>query len=138
MFVKGFFIGDGSSGIYKNNSGIKYYCHIKILDFGLIQKLQRFCRNIWDDMNIKIYDIRETSNIYRISSSKIKLALELDEFCAKDKEKRIPCIKLKETVENRKWFRIGFYAADGNRRNKRKNISFSQKNKTTMSSLNYL
>ena len=33
---------------------------------------------------------------------------------------------------------IGFYAADGNRRNKQKNISFSQKNKITISGLKYL
>ena len=41
-------------------------------------------------------------------------------------------------MENRKWFLIGFYSADGNRKNKQKNISFSQKHKITMSSLNYL
>ena len=91
-----------------------------------------------DDLNFKIYGIRETSNIYRISSGKKKLALEFDKFYTKDTEKRFPCNILNETVENRKWFLIDFYAADGNRRNKQKNISLSQKNKTTMSGLNYL
>ena len=75
---------------------------------------------IWDDIDFKIYDIRESSNIYRISSSKKKLALEFDKFYTKDKEKRIPYNILNETIENRKWFLIGLYAADGNCKNKQK------------------
>ena len=138
MFVKGFFLGDGSSGIYNYKSGIKYCWHLNNSDFNLIEKQQRFCKEIWDDINFKIYDIRESSHIYRISSNKKKIALEFDKFYTKDKEKRIPCEIFNETVENRKWFLIGFYAADGNRKKKQKNISFSQKHKVTMSSLNYL
>ena len=45
---------------------------------------------------------------------------------------------LNETIENKRWFIIGFYSADGNRKNKKKNVSFSQKHKLTMSSLNCL
>ena len=138
MFLKGFFLGDVSSGIYNYKSGKKYCWHLNNLDFNLIEKLQRFCEDIWDDINFKIYDIRESSNIYRISSNKKKLAIEFDKFYTEDKAKRIPCDILNETVENRKWFSIGFYAADGNRRNKQKNTSFSQKNKITISNLNYL
>ena len=126
MFIKGFFL-DGSSGIYTYESGMKYCWHLNYLDFNLIEKLQRFCKDVWNDMNFKIFDIKETSNIYIISSSKKKLALEFNNFYTKDKEKRIPYAILNETVEKRKWLLIGFYAADGNRRNKQKNISFSQK-----------
>ena len=36
MFVKGFFLGDGSSGIYKYKSGIKYCWHLNNLNFNLI------------------------------------------------------------------------------------------------------
>ena len=43
MFVKGFFLGDGSSGIYRYIK-IKYCWHLINLDFNLIQKLQRFCK----------------------------------------------------------------------------------------------
>ena len=76
--------------------------HLNNSDFNLIEKLQRFCKDIWDDINFKIYDIRESSNIYRISSNKKKLAIEFDKFYTKDKEKRIPCDILNETVENKK------------------------------------
>ena len=88
------------------------------LDFNLIEILQRFCKDVWNDMNFEIYDIRESSNIYRISSNKKKLAIEFNKFYTKDKEKRIPCDILNETVENKKWFLIGFYSADGNRKKK--------------------
>ena len=138
MFVKGFFLGDGSSGIYNYKSGKKYCWHLNNLDFNLIEKLQRFCTEIWNDIDFKIYDIRESSNIYRISFSTKRLALEFDKFYTKDKEKRIPYNILNETLENKKWFLIGFYSADGNRKNKQKNISFSQKHKVTKSGLNYL
>ena len=138
MFVKGFFLGDGSSGNYRYRSGIKYCWHLNNLDFNLIEKLQRFCKDVWNDVNFKIYDIRESSNIYRISSGKKKLALEFDKFYTKDKEKRIPYDISNESIENKKWFLIGFYAADGYKKNKQKNISFSQKHKITISSLNYL
>ncbi len=42
MFVMGFFLGDGSSGIY----GTKHCWHLNNLDFTLIEKLQRYCREI--------------------------------------------------------------------------------------------
>ena len=64
MFVNGFFLGDGSSGIYKYTSGIKYCWHLNNLDFNLIEKLQRFCKDVWKDINFEIYDIRESSNIF--------------------------------------------------------------------------
>ena len=100
MFVKGFFLGDGSSGIYTFKSGKKYCWHLNNLDFNLIEKLQRYCKDIWDDIDFKIYDITASSNIYTISSNKKKLALEFDKFYTKDKKKRIPCNILNETIEN--------------------------------------
>ena len=45
---------------------------------------------------------------------------------------------MNETEENKNWFLFGFYSADGNRKSKQKNFSFSQKNKTTTSGLKFL
>ena len=70
MFVKGFFLGDGSSGIHKYKCGVKFCWNLNNLDFNLIEKQQRFCKDIWDDIDFKIYDNRESSNIYRISSNR--------------------------------------------------------------------
>ena len=131
MFVMGFCLGDGTSGIYKFQSGIKY-CW-KLNNFRIIEKLQRYCKENWSGINFKILDIRESSHVYRIASGKKILALEFEEFHTESKKKRVPDYTLNETLEKRKWFFIGFYAAYGNRINKQKNISFSQKLKITMS-----
>ena len=101
-------------------------------------KNQRFCEDVWNDVNFKIYDIRETSHINRISSCSKKIALEFNNFYTKKREKRLPYNILNESTEKREWFMIGFYAADGNRKNKQKNPSFSEKHKINMSGLNYL
>ena len=74
---------------------------MNISDFNLIEKLQRFCKDNRINISFKIYDIRETSHLYRISSSRKKLALEFKKFYTKNKEKRTPCVILNETVENR-------------------------------------
>ena len=137
MLVRGFFLVDGSSGIYRYNR-IKYCWHLINLDFKLIQKLQRFCKGIWNHINFKIYDVRETSEVYRISVGRKNLALEFDKFYTEDKEKRIPNEILNESPENRKWFFIGFYAADGHKKDNYKNLSLTQKHKITKSGLNYL
>ena len=55
------------------------------------------------------------------------MAIEFNNFYTKYKEKRIPDYILNESIENRKWFLIGFYSADGSKTNKQKNISFYSK-----------
>ena len=112
MFVKGFFLGDGSSGIYRYNK-INYCWHLNNLEFNVIQKIQRFCKVIWNDIKFKIYAVRETSQVYRISVGRKNLALEIDKIYTEDEEKRIPNEILNESLENTKWFFIGFFAADG-------------------------
>ena len=49
MFVKGFFLGDGTSGIYNYNSGVKYCWTLNNLGFELIEKLQQFCKEVWNE-----------------------------------------------------------------------------------------
>ena len=66
MFVKGFFLGDGCSEIYWYKK-IKYCWHLNDLYFNLIQKLQRFCKETWNHIDFKIYDVREIGQVYRIS-----------------------------------------------------------------------
>ena len=76
-------MGDGSSGIYNYKSGKKYCWHLNNLDFNLIEKLHLFFKVIWDNIDFKIHDFRESSNIFRTSSNKKKLALEFDKFYTK-------------------------------------------------------
>ena len=70
MFIEGFFLGDGKSGFYRYESGIKNCWHLNKLGFNLIEKLQSFCIDVCNDINFKINDIRESSHIYRISCSR--------------------------------------------------------------------
>ena len=112
--------------------------HLKNFDISLIEKLQRFFEEVWDDTIFKIYYVRKTSPVFKMSSGRKKLALEFDNFFTKYKEKRTPYDILNETQENKKWFFIGFYAADGFKRNKRNFLSLHQKTKITMSTINFL
>ena len=66
-FVKGFFLGDGSSEIFNYNSKIKHNWHLNKKDFDLIQKLQRFCKEIWKGIDFKIYDVGKSIFVYRLS-----------------------------------------------------------------------
>ena len=97
MFAKGFFLGDGSFGNCRYNR-IKYCWHLNILGFNLIQKIQRFCKDIWNDINFEIYDVRETSQVYRISVGTKNI------FILKIKKKRIPNEILNDSLENTKCF----------------------------------
>ena len=63
MFIKGSFLGDGHSEIYRYKSAIQCCWHLNNSNFNPIEKLQRFCKDIWNDICFKIYDIRETSHI---------------------------------------------------------------------------
>ena len=46
MFVKGFFLGDGTSGVYKYNSGLKNCWTLNNLDFRIIEKLCEIQNNM--------------------------------------------------------------------------------------------
>ena len=124
MFVERFFLVEGFSGIYRYKSGKEPN-----------QKLQRFCKKVWKGKDFKIYDVRKSSYVYGLASGKKKLALEVDEFSTKDKEKRICYERLIETEENRKWFSIGSYAVDGFRNSIQNCISLYQKHKIARSSI---
>ena len=131
-------VHNGTSGIYKLKSGIKYSWNLNNKDFRIIERLQRYCSDVWEDINFKIMDVRESSHVYRVSACIKKMANEFEEFYTQAKEKCVPDYILNETLEHRKWFFIGFYAADGNKTDKWQKISFSQKHKITMSGLNDL
>ena len=63
--------------------------------------------------------------------SRKNIALDFANFYTKEKEKRIPNEILNESLGTRKWFFIGFYAADGHREVNLKEISVIQKHRIT-------
>ena len=79
IFGSRFFLGDGSSGHYRCKT-IIYCWHLINLDFNLIQKLQRYCTESWNGLDCKIYHVRKTSQLYRISATRKNMASEFDKF----------------------------------------------------------
>ena len=85
MFIEGFFLGDGTPGIYKYST-INYRWGLNNSDFSLIERIQRNCKDVWHDIDFKIYDVRKSSHVYKIASRGKKLALEFDIFYTAEKE----------------------------------------------------
>ena len=81
---------------------MKYCWHLMNLDFNLIGKLKRHCKQNWKDVKFKIDDIPESSHKYRKSAGKKNLALETDNFCTESREKRNTYTSLNETEKSRK------------------------------------
>ena len=63
MFVKGFFLGDGCSGNYRYQN-LKYSMHLNNFDINLKEKLQRFCKEVWNDSNFSKYMTLEKLVMY--------------------------------------------------------------------------
>ena len=59
-------------------------------DFNLFQKLQRFHKEYWIGIDFKIYDVRKSSYVCRLTVSRKNIALQFAKFYTKDKEKVIP------------------------------------------------
>ena len=130
-------LGDGTSGIHRYST-IEICWGFKNSDFNLIEKLYRYCKDVLNDIEFKTFDVIKSSHVYRRSSGRKKLALEFDKFYTKEKEDKIPKDILIETNDSKNWFLIGFYAADGNKRSKQKDMSLTRRHRITISGLNYL
>ena len=135
-FIEGFFLGDGSSGFYNYTSGIKYTWYLCNQDLEILNKLMKYCKEVYRQ-DFKIIDVMKSSQVYRIIPiGNIKsLALEYENFYTNRKEKYIPSYVMNNNYTYRKFFFYGFYHADGCKSNF---ISYSQKSKITNSCLSFL
>ena len=82
----------------------KNYCwHLNILDFDLIEKSQKVCKDVWKDVTLRILDIRKSGHILRITSSRSeKMSTEIDEIYTGEIGERSSCSKLNQTDETRR------------------------------------
>ena len=85
-------------------------------DFKLIQQLQSVCKEFWNDIYFKIYDVRKGRCVYGLSACRKNRPLDFDKFYTKDKEKGIPNEIMNESLEKRKTSFIGFYRAEGHKK----------------------
>ena len=139
-FIEGFFLADGTSGIYKTKKyGVKYSWNISKQNLELLNECLEYCKEIYPT-DFKIIDCMNSSQVYRIvPKGNIKImAFKFDKFYHDKKEKYIPHKILNKDYNYRLFFFRGFYAGDGGKTGPNANFGFSQKNKITISCLNYL
>ena len=73
-------------GKYNYTKGVKQSWNLNNLDFGFMEKLQRYCEEVWTDFDFKNLDGKEYSHIFRKASGVRKMALEIDQFFTKEKK----------------------------------------------------
>jgi DNA polymerase elongation subunit (family B) len=119
-YIYGFFFGDGSCGKYNTKHGIKYSWALNNADIILNNNLLIKLQNIYPDDNFKILDTMKSSNVYKIVPSCGNIKKFVDEyrdiFYDIDKLKIIPSIIINGSIEDKKAFLEGYYAADGCRK----------------------
>jgi hypothetical protein len=146
-FLKGFFMGDGTSGIYHYIKGTKCSWSLSNQDLNLLKRFQKYCNEVYPHVNFKIYDTMKSSSVYKLNAGCKFMAEKYEEFYCpaivksnvSTKEKQVPYYLFDSPYNLRIWFFLGFYAADGAKKySRQKQISFSQKGKLAISGLNLL
>jgi DNA polymerase elongation subunit (family B) len=136
-FIEGMFYGDGSCGYYQCKSGNKYSWAINNQNMNLLEQCQKYLENIYDT-SFKILDTLKSSGVYKLvvkGSTKYMVNLFRPEFYDKNKYKTIPSYIFNSDYNIRLQFFLGYYAADGYKKN---NIRFSNKGKIGSAQLYYL
>ena len=138
-FIEGFFLADGSSGIYQSKWGIKYSWHLNNQDLNLLNKCLEYCRELYPT-DFKIIDCMKSSGVYRIiPKGSIKVMAEkFERFYTDKKEKYVPYKILNKGYNYKLFFFRGFYQGDGYKKGNNCEFCFSQKSKITFSCLHYL
>jgi DNA polymerase elongation subunit (family B) len=137
-YIYGFFMGDGSCGIYNTKSGIKYTWALNNANMELCELLKKWLEDIYNS-NFKILNTITSSNVYKIvpNNGNIKKFVEEYQHMYHDKAKVVSENILNAEVSVKKAFLAGYYAADGNKcfNEPSKVIRFDTKNKVSASSL---
>ena len=65
-FIKGFFMGDGSSGIYNYVKNTQYSWNLSNQDYELLERLKKYCKEVYPHVNFKINDTLKSSTQFRL------------------------------------------------------------------------
>lgn len=145
FWLYGFFLAEGSCGIYNCKSGKKVSWAISNKNIDELERARSIAMKYFD-FNFKIYDTIKSSNAYKLSpvgKGIIKFVSEWREMfytgpsskMACDNEKMVPEFLYNRTLEERRAFIEGFYVGDGN---KTGNLVWDQKGKIASAGLFYL
>lgn len=116
--IMGFFLGDGSSGTYDTQWGIKYSWALNNANLNLLQQYQRDCSIVYPELTFKIDDTLQSSGVYKLTPrggmkniSTTYSQILYDET----RSKRVPDFILSASLEVRTAFWNGYCDADGDK-----------------------
>jgi DNA polymerase elongation subunit (family B) len=139
--IMGFFMGDGSCGIYECPSGIKSSWALNNADMKLLEFYKSLCEKVYPNLKWKINNTIESSGVYKLvptcdNYGSIKnFVKQYRELMYVDKRKNIPTYILNGSSEMAKSFWDGLYDADGD---KTGITRIDQKHETTCAQIAYL
>ena len=118
--IIGFFIGNGSCGVYQCASGVKYSWALNNSNYTLLLKYKKLLENEFPSFKWNIYNTMKSSSVYKLApSSHTKYGAlsvfikEWRDMCYLDKEKIIPGFIHQADDQMKQEFINGFYDADG-------------------------
>jgi hypothetical protein len=121
-YIYGFFYGDGSCDRYKCPSGLKNSWALNNSDLNLLYKLKDIMIRVYPELTPVIYDTIKSSGVYKLTVKNQKVLVEefRSKFYSSDRLKRIPTEILNSSVDIIRSFFLGYWAADGCRKDKQK------------------
>jgi len=132
-WAMGFFLADGSAGVYEYENSIKYSWAINKSDISVLQKAADHL-----PFDTKILDTLESSGVYKlvpIGNLKDPVIKYRNLFYNIHKEKRVPPCILNAPIDIVEQFMCGFYAGDGDKANAFGNLRWDQKGKEVSAGL---
>lgn len=132
-WAMGFFLADGSAGIYEYENSIKYSWAINKSDISLLQKAATHL-----PFDTKILDTLESSGVYKlvpIGNLKDPVIKYRELFYNTHREKCVPPCILNAPINVVEQFMLGFYAGDGDKANIFGNLRWDQKGKEVSAGL---
>ena len=108
MFIQGFFVGDGSCGKYKYESGTKYSWALNNADLTILQTFVEWLDLIYSnypDISFKILDTIKSSGVYKlVPVGNLKKMVELYSIFYANGCKIITDDILNSKIENQKGY----------------------------------
>lgn len=139
--IMGFFMGDGSCGIYECPSGMKSSWALNNANIKLLEFYKNLCEKVYPQLKWKINNTIESSGVYKLVptsnnyGSIKKFVKQYRNLLYIDKRKNIPTFIMNGSSEMAKSFWDGLYDADGD---KTGTTRIDQKHETTCAQIAYL
>jgi DNA polymerase elongation subunit (family B) len=116
--IMGFFMGDGSSGTYDTQWGVKYAWALNNANLEMLQRYLDDCRAVYSDLEFAIDDTIASSGVYKLTargSPKTISVFYSQILYDETRNKRVPDCILSAPMDVRSAFWQGYYDADGDK-----------------------